>query len=50
MDGTTQPLSPDQPISPGTPEIPDLDIDPQQFNDEDTRRRPNASPREEPPD
>jgi hypothetical protein len=49
MDGSTQPLSPDQPISPGTPEVPDLDVDPRQFLDEDARR-PSAAPGEEPPD
>ncbi|WP_410675940.1 hypothetical protein [Amycolatopsis sp. cmx-4-68] len=49
MDDLPHPLSPDQPVSPGTPEVPDLDVDPTQFLDEDARH-PSASPREEPPD
>ncbi len=49
MDDLFHPLNPDQPISPGTPEVPDLDVDPAQFLDEDAQH-PSASPREEPPD
>jgi hypothetical protein len=49
MDGSPQPLNPDQPTSPGTPEVPDLDVDPREFLDGDARR-PHASPGAEPPD
>jgi hypothetical protein len=42
-------LSPDPPRSPGTPEPPDLDVDPGQFLD-DEARRPAAAPAAEPPD
>ncbi|MFT7838594.1 hypothetical protein Q5530_20835 [Saccharothrix sp. BKS2] len=41
-----RPLNPDPPRSPGTPEPPDLDVDPEQFLDEDERR----GRRQEPPD
>ncbi|GAA1276588.1 hypothetical protein [Saccharothrix xinjiangensis] len=41
-----KPLNPDPPRSPGTPEPPDLDVDPEQFLDEDERR----GRRQEPPD
>jgi hypothetical protein len=42
-------LSPDAPRSPGTPELPDLDVDAEQFLDDQARRAP-ATPETEPPD
>jgi hypothetical protein len=42
-------LSPDAPRSPGTPDLPDLDVDAEQFLDDQARRAP-ATPETEPPD
>lgn len=44
-----QPINPDPPHSPGTPEPPDLDVDPEQFLDEDERRGERDGEPDEPP-
>ncbi|WP_447006970.1 hypothetical protein ACRAKI_11090 [Saccharothrix isguenensis] len=47
---TERPVNPDPPHSPGTPEPPDLDVDPNQFLDEDERRGDERrGERDEPP-
>ncbi|MFI9009355.1 hypothetical protein ACIGNX_19210 [Actinosynnema sp. NPDC053489] len=37
-------VNPDPPHSPGTPQPPDLDVDPEQFLDEDERRGKEEEP------
>jgi hypothetical protein len=44
-----QRINPDPPHSPGTPEPPDLDVDPEQFLDDDERQGEKAGREDEPP-